>query len=119
MSIDEMLPAASQGAIGVECRADDTDLRDLLDAIDHKQTRAAVGAERALLAALTADCHSPVGAHARFCRGVLVLTAELLSGDGTLHVRDRLTVDSAADPETLARLLLDAAPPELRALFGT
>ncbi len=115
---EQMLPAASQGAVGIEARTDDAEMRALLGAINHVPTRTAVEAERALLAALTADCHSPVGAHAHWNDNLLTLTAEILSGDGRDHVRDRVIVDSAEAPARLARTLLDRATPELRALFG-
>ena len=59
-----MLPAPAQGALAVECRADDVDLVALLAGLEHPPTRAAVVAERALLAALEAGCTAPVGAHA-------------------------------------------------------
>ncbi len=113
----EMLPAASQGAVGIEARTDDDAMHALLDAINHIPTRTAVEAERALLAALTADCHSPVGAYAHWDGDILTLTAELLSGDGRDHVRDTIVVNSADAPKTLANILLDRATPELRALF--
>jgi hydroxymethylbilane synthase len=61
---DDMLPAPGQGALAVECRAEDTKLIELLAAIDHPATRAAVTAERSLLAALEAGCSAPVGAYA-------------------------------------------------------
>ncbi|CAN5204914.1 hydroxymethylbilane synthase [soil metagenome] len=118
VSVDELLPAASQGAIGIECRTDDAPMRGFLDAIDCKATRAAVMAERDLLAALGADCHSPVGAFATMRGGELVLTAELLSEDGALHVREEIVIDGPEAAVRLATRLLDAAPPELRALFG-
>jgi hydroxymethylbilane synthase len=57
-----MLPAPAQGALAVECRADDTDLVELLGCLDDEHTRAAVDAERALLAALEAGCSAPVAA---------------------------------------------------------
>lgn len=58
-----MLPAAGQGALAVECRSDDTDLAQFLaGALDHPPTRAAVTAERAVLARLEAGCTAPVGA---------------------------------------------------------
>jgi hydroxymethylbilane synthase len=118
LSIDDMLPAASQGAVGIEVRTTDTKMLSLLDAIDHAPTRVAVEAERALLAGLNADCHSPVGAHAHWEEGALVLTAELLSEDGRHHVRDSAMVGSVQDAHILARRLLARATPELRALFG-
>jgi hydroxymethylbilane synthase len=118
IEIEEMLPAASQGAIGIECRTDDATMRALLDAIDCKATRAAVCAERNLLAELDADCHSPVGAYAVMHDGAMVLTAELLSGDGALHVKGNIVIDHLDSAAQLAKQLLEAAPPELRALFG-
>ena len=61
---DAMVPAPGQGALAVECRAGDTALIGLLAGIDHRATRAAVTAERSLLAALEAGCSAPVGAYA-------------------------------------------------------
>ncbi|MGV0793898.1 hydroxymethylbilane synthase [Mycolicibacterium sp. XJ1819] len=57
----QMLPAAAQGALAVECRAGDTELAALLAELDDADTRTAVTAERALLAALEAGCSAPVG----------------------------------------------------------
>ena len=61
---DNMLPAPGQGALAVECRTEDTELTALLGLVDHAPTRAAVAAERSLLAALEAGCSAPVGAYA-------------------------------------------------------
>ncbi|HEX3959124.1 MAG TPA: hydroxymethylbilane synthase [Trebonia sp.] len=61
---EEMLPAPGQGALAVECRTEDAELVELLGAVDHPATRAAVSAERALLAALEAGCSAPVGGYA-------------------------------------------------------
>jgi hydroxymethylbilane synthase len=58
----QLLPAAAQGALAVECRSDDLDARALLAPLDDHATRAAVAAERSLLAALEAGCTAPVGA---------------------------------------------------------
>jgi hydroxymethylbilane synthase len=118
IEIAEMLPAASQAAIGIECRTEDAMMRALLEVIDCKATRVAVLAERDLLAELEADCHSPVGAYASVRDGVLVLKAELLSGDGVLHVEGEIIIEDAGSAARLAHRLLESAPPELRALFG-
>src|SRR3546814_9910517 len=64
--VEILLPAASQGAIGIECRGDDAATLALVAAVDHDPTHRAVAAERAFLAALGGDCRSPVAAHARF-----------------------------------------------------
>ena len=61
----DFLPAPGQGALAVECREDDAELRALLGALDHAPTRAAVTAERSLLATLEAGCHAPVGGYAQ------------------------------------------------------
>ena len=65
LPLDTVLPAAGQGALAVECRADDDDVIAALRSIDHAETRACVDAERSLLAALEAGCTAPVGAYAR------------------------------------------------------
>jgi len=61
---EDMVPAPGQGALAVECRAGDAGLIEVLAVIDHRVTRAAVSAERALLAALEAGCSAPVGGFA-------------------------------------------------------
>jgi hydroxymethylbilane synthase len=66
---DNMLPAPGQGALAVECRTADTELAELLGRVDHAPTRAAVTAERSLLAALEAGCTAPVGAYATQAAG--------------------------------------------------
>ena len=60
----DVLPQAGQGAIAVQCRADDGDTRGLLAAIDHEPSHRALRAERAVLAALGGNCTLPVGAFA-------------------------------------------------------
>ena len=116
--LDRMLPAPAQGAVGIETLADGA-ARERVAAIDHAATHAAVAAERALLAGLRADCHSPVAALAQYDAGELLLRAQLLSPDGAASVEGEARGD---DPVTLgARLaldLLDRAPPAVRALFG-
>jgi len=62
LEVDEILPAAGQGAIGVEMRADYADVMAMLSAIDHPDTTLRVSAERAVLAALDGSCRTPIGA---------------------------------------------------------
>ena len=114
-----LLPAASQGAIGIECRADDSAARALLAAIDHAPTHRAVAAERAFLAALGGDCRSPVAAHASWqTDGTLRLDAEIFSEDGADHCAGHAIVADGAAVEALARRLLEGAPDSVRNLFG-
>ncbi|MBQ1497903.1 MAG: hydroxymethylbilane synthase [Sphingomonas sp.] len=114
-----LLPAPAQGAVGVEIRADDAHARELLRAIDHVETHGCIAAERALLAALRAGCHSPVAALATIEGGILTLEAELLSEDGAAHVHGAIEgapLDHAL-PAALARDLLARAPAAVRRLF--
>jgi hydroxymethylbilane synthase len=117
--VETMLPAPAQGIVGIEVRAGDEEAFGIVRAIDHVVTHGCVLAERALLAALKADCHSPVGALATIEGGILTLRAELLSEDGAFHVhaQEAGTPGDPALPEAVARDLLDRAPPEVRRLF--
>lgn len=118
--LDDLLPAPAQGAVGIEARADDVEMRALLAAINHDATSACVLAERALLAALVADCRSPVAALAQIEGGAIHLRAEILSEDGSLSQAGaaRFPIGDADGPVALARTLLDCAPPALRGLFA-
>ncbi len=118
--VEVMLPAPSQGAIGIETLADNAHVRDWLNAINHHATFRCVTAERALLAALSADCRSPVAALAVIQDDALWLRAEIYSSDGTLCERGEITLTSDAlnGAKALALTLLDRAAPALRASFG-
>ncbi len=100
-----MLPAPGQGALALECRADDADTFTALASLDVLAARAAVLAERSLLAALEAGCTAPVGALANV-DARLTLTAVAASGDGNSSVRGTDT-GSVDDPEGLGRRLAD------------
>jgi hydroxymethylbilane synthase len=81
-----MLPAAGQGALGIEIRADDSVTAGLIKTLDDAATRQAVLAERALLAELRAGCLAPVGVWGRITDGHLRLDAVVLSGNGTTRL---------------------------------
>ena len=116
---DVMLPAPAQGAIGVEVRSGDEDATALVAAIDHAPTSLCIRTERALLAALQADCHSPVAALARVEGDRLWLDAELLDEDGTDHVTGAASGDLDAPlGASLAADLLARAPERVRRLFA-
>lgn len=118
--LDDLLPAPSQGAIGIEARADDAGILGLLAAIDHKPTSLCVRAERVLLAGLGADCRSPVAALAEFRAGQIQLRAEILNEDGSQYQAGEIVFPYHEEdtPRALARILLDRAAPDLRALFA-
>ena len=119
LAVEEMLPAPAQGAVGIECRADDVMTAGLLAAIDHHATSRAVRTERAFLAALDATCHSPIAALATIADDVVTLRAELLSEHGSDHVVGEA---SGPDGEVLARdlasALFERATPAIRAGFA-
>jgi len=81
-SIREMLPAPGQGAVAVECRADDSETRRLLEAVHHEETARCVAAERALLTSLGGGCHLPLGARAEIIDGAVRVHAGLFEPDG-------------------------------------
>lgn len=113
-----MLPAPAQGAVGIETLADGP-ARALVAPINCPTTLACVSAERALLAALGASCHSPVGALARSEGGGMTIAAELLDEDGTAHVVGILAgEDGVALGKALAADLLGRAPAQVRRLFA-
>lgn len=118
IATDIILPAASQGAIGIECNAADAAMIALLSAIDDAPTRAAVAAERQFLAAVGGDCRSPVAAHAALdANGNLRLDAALYAADGDGQVSGHIAVTDQDAPARLAGQLLDMASPAIRALF--
>jgi hydroxymethylbilane synthase len=82
-SVDEFLPAAGQGAIAVETRADDARARNLVAGINDEDTMAALTAERAFLAALDGSCKTPIAAHARVVGGELSLRGLIVKPDGS------------------------------------
>lgn len=117
--LDVMLPAPSQGAVGVETLRENDAMLALLATINDAETFDCVIAERAVLKGLGGTCHSPIAALARLAQGQILLRAEILSSDGSEWVADAVTIaqgDTNA-AEAFGRSLLDRASPELRALF--
>jgi hydroxymethylbilane synthase len=105
-----MLPAPAQGALAIECRDDDVELRGILAKLDDQDTRAAVTAERALLAELEAGCSAPIAALAEVAEGdhgpEIYLRGAVFSLDGTFALRLSRTgtlADAAEVGRALAR----------------
>jgi hydroxymethylbilane synthase len=119
IALEEMLPAAAQGAIGIECRSNDAMTAALLKAIDHAATSAAVLAERAFCRALGGTCHSPVAAYARVEGNQIAFACEILSEDGRERVAEtaRFGVGDLETPAALAGKMLTVSPPSIRRLF--
>ncbi|WP_432487003.1 hydroxymethylbilane synthase [Kineococcus sp. SYSU DK018] len=95
------VPAPGQGALAVECRADDAEVLAAAGALDSPADRLAVLAERQLLSSLEAGCSAPVGAHARFEAGALHLSVAVQGPDGLV----RRVVTGAAAGADAARAL--------------
>jgi hydroxymethylbilane synthase len=114
---DIMLPAPAQGAIGIEV-LDGGPAHAIVAAIDHADTSRCVLTERALLARLGADCHSPVAALASLAGETLTLRGELIAEDGTCDVAGSIEGGIEDDLGTaLAVDLLTRAPASVRRLF--
>lgn len=71
----QFVPAPAQGALAVQCRSDDTKIKQLLKTINHAPSAVAVGAERRVLSALHPGCHAPVGVHASLSGNEMTITA--------------------------------------------
>jgi hydroxymethylbilane synthase len=114
LPLDVMLPAPGQGALAVQCRADDTETLEVLAAINDPLTAAAVGAERAFLSGLGGGCSLPIAAFAEKNNGQIILTGAVISADGKQSIRL-----SAADKEPeklgerLAQLVIERGAAEL------
>jgi len=110
---DVILPAPAQGALAVECRTGDHTLVERLARLDDEPSRAAVLAERALLATLEAGCSAPVAALASVSADEITLTAAVFAPDGSRALRRRGTAalsDAAGLGTRLAaQLLTDGA----------
>ena len=115
----DWLPAPGQGAIAIEARAADDRTRALLSAIDHGPSHRAVIAERALLAALGGNCHSPIAVLTQEAGNSLTIRAALLSPDGAERVEEtaRFALDDLDGPARLAGELLSKAGPAIREHF--
>ncbi|MEO7000487.1 MAG: hydroxymethylbilane synthase [Ktedonobacterales bacterium] len=124
LSIETLVPAAGQGALAVETRADDLRARKLLRRLDHLPTRRAVSAERAVLATLGGGCRVPLGAHAipSADGATLRLLAVVASPDGKQFIRVE-RAGAAQRPVQLGRqvareLLRQGAGEIVRAVLG-
>lgn len=117
--LDVMLPAPSQGAVGIETLNHNVAMRALLAGISDADTFDCVMAERAVLEGLGGTCHSPIAALGRLEGGKIRLVAEILSPDGQERVGDEREI-ARGDIEAaraIGRALLGRASADLRALF--
>lgn len=123
LSPDVCLPAIGQGALALEGRADDVFVRDVAARLDHRPTRIAVTAERALLERLEGGCQVPIAAHATIAGESLSMSALVAGVNGHRLVRDSIqgSVDEAhrLGVQLAERLLERGGDEILREIYGT
>jgi hydroxymethylbilane synthase len=117
------LPAVGQGALGVELRADDAAIQDLLEPLSCRETEVAVRAERAFLERLQGGCQVPAAAYATLAEGRLCLRGMLCSVDGVRLLRgDRsgaMDTPERVGVELAEELLLRGGDAILREIYGS
>ena len=115
LSVDEILPAVAQGAIGLETRAGDDRVNALLAPLNDRNTQLRVAAERACLAVLDGSCRTPIAAFAELTGDVMRLRALIALPDGSqVHRQDATGTasDAAALGEQIGRKLKEMAGPD-------
>lgn len=110
LPLDTFPPACGQGAVAIECRADDARIRGLLAAVEHRDTALAVTCERAFLAVLDGSCRTPIAGYARIADGELRFDGILLAPDGRACFEASVS-GSVSDPAGLG----EAAGHDIRA----
>src|SRR5208282_1782404 len=120
LSEEFMCPAAGQGALGIEIRAGDAEMRRHLAFLDDAAARATTTCERAVLNTLGGGCQVPIGAFAESIEGMLRLTAIVAKPDGSTILRETQT---GADPIALGEqvgetLLQRGASKILKEVYG-
>jgi len=116
------LPAIGQGALGIECRAGDRELNDMIAFFNHQESRVCVTGERALLRRLEGGCQVPIACYGTMKNGTLSLTGLVASVDGARVVKESIQ-GPPADAEklgvTLAETLLSlGADVILKEVYG-
>ena len=104
LDTDVMIPQVGQGALAVECRVDDSEVVELVRAVEHGPSRRCVDAERAFLATLGGDCDLPAGAHATLTRG---------ESGGELRIEAFLASDGSAGAKAVRHTAADDDPESL------
>jgi hydroxymethylbilane synthase len=104
LSIEEMLPAVSQGAIGLQCRTNDVAMQELLLRVNDTQTMTCITAERAMLRALDGSCRTPIAGYATLEEGIITLEGMVANDDGSSLVRATLCA-AEEDAEALGKEL--------------
>jgi len=104
LSMDICLPAVAQGALAIEVREEDEEIKRLVSFLNHKATRQAITAEQVFLRFLGGGCHTPIAAFGQINSGVLKLEGMVSTPDGGKLLRARVK-GSAELPEEVGSLL--------------
>lgn len=118
---DEMLPAAAQGVIGIECLDSNAALRAILARLEHATTALTTTAERAIAKTLQASCQSPVATHAVIEAATMTVTALVAMPDGSESIRESISgsaIDAEQLGQQLAQQLLERGAGEMLAAAG-
>ncbi len=110
---DEMLPAVSQGAIGIQCRSDDVEILQYLSVLNHPTTKVSVDCERSFLATLDGNCRTPIAGQACIVDGKLLFRGMISKPDGG----DMIKVERIGEIHDAALLGQDAGN-EIRLIAG-
>ncbi len=105
LSVDLCIPAVGQGALAIQCRSKDEEIRKILSVLDDATTRKIVQAERTVLARLNGGCQIPIGAFAEVNGNELTLTGIVGSSDGLKLLRETAT---GTDPVALGHAVADS-----------
>jgi hydroxymethylbilane synthase len=120
---EQMLPAAAQGVVGIECLETATELRAVLAQLNHDPSVRTTLAERAIARVLGASCQSPVATFATVDGDVMTVTALVAMPDGSESIRDSVSGDAGnaeqLGEELAARLLESGAADMLEAAGAT
>ncbi|MFD2169032.1 hydroxymethylbilane synthase [Tumebacillus lipolyticus] len=108
------IPAVGQGALAIQCRSDDQEIREILSVLDNEQTRRIVTAERTVLGQLNGGCQIPIGAYAETVDGELKLTGIVGSADGLTLLKETATgTDPVALGQAVAERLIEKGAGEI------
>ena len=106
LSVEDSIPAAGQGALGIEIRSDQAGVAAMLVALNHPATAACVRAERQVSRVLGGSCQVPLGAHATLQGDTLHIAGFVANPDGSQFIHD-VAAGDMSDPEAVGQLLAD------------
>ncbi|HEU4965080.1 MAG TPA: hydroxymethylbilane synthase [Bacilli bacterium] len=116
LSPELCIPAVGQGALAIQCRSEDKEIREILSVLDDENTRRIVAAERTLLGKLNGGCQIPIGAYAEFDNEELKLTGIVGSADGLTLLKESATgTDPVALGEAVSQRLIEKGAGEILA----